>query len=197
MRSRLLLLAAPLALGIGSPAVAAPAPDWIPAHVTQGTFRDWAEATPSVTYDPKTVPVGAKVRLAVGETREGSRVLLKVTGLVPGRAYGAHLHTRACTDDPADAGPHYQHRIDPAADAEHASVDPRYANPDNEVWLDFTADAQGIGRADRTQEWRFSDARPAWSMVLHAEHTHTAPGEAGTAGARLACMTRTAVRDPG
>jgi Cu-Zn family superoxide dismutase len=191
MRSRLLSLAAPLALvAVGSPALAAPAPE--PKPVTQGKFRTWSEAAPAVTYDTEAVPVGAVARVAVEKRGTGTRVLLKVTGLVPGREYGAHLHTKPCTDKPAEAGPHYQHRIDPAADPTHSSVDPAYANPRNEIWLDFKADRRGVGRAQSVQTWQFDSARPPWSMVLHAEHTHTAPGEAGTAGDRLACLTRTA-----
>jgi Cu-Zn family superoxide dismutase len=164
-------------------------PEYEPAAVTEGTFRTWNEATPAVTYDTGAVPEGAAARLEVTHTHSGVRVQLKVTGLVPGRSYGAHLHVNPCTDDPADAGPHYQHRIDPV----QPSADPEYANPGNEVWLDFTADAAGTGRATSTQRWHFDESRPPWSMVLHAERTHTGPGEAGMAGARLACLTRTAV----
>lgn len=175
MNSLLLLLA----LVTGSPP---------PLPVTEGTFRVWDEATPAVTYDTTAVPEGATAKLTVTKTAGGMRVRLKTTGLVPGRTYGAHLHVRPCTDKPAEAGPHYQHRIDP----EQPSVDPKYANPRNEIWLDFTADAAGTGRATSVHRWRFDNSRPPWSMVLHAERTHTEPGKAGTAGARLACLTRTA-----
>jgi Cu-Zn family superoxide dismutase len=180
MNSLLLLLAA---LTAGTPAP--PPPVYEPGPVTVGTFRAWSEATPAVTYDTAAVPEGATAKLTV----KGTTVRLKVTGLVPGRAYGAHLHVNPCTDKPAEAGPHYQHKIDPV----QPSVDPRYANPRNEVWLDFTAGADGTGRATSVQRWHFNKSRPPWSMVLHAERTHTKPGEAGTAGARLACLTRTAV----
>ena len=176
----LLLLALPLTLMT---------PIHEPAAVTEGTFRAWSEATPAVTYDTRAVPEGATARLAVTDTTHGVRVRLKVTGLVPGRSYGAHLHADPCTDKPAGAGPHYQQRIDPV----QPSTDPRYANPRNEIWLDFTADAAGTGRASSAQRWHLDGSRPPWSMVLHAERTHTAPGQAGTAGARVACLTRTAV----
>jgi hypothetical protein len=39
------------------------------------------------------------------------------------------------------AGPHYQHKRDPQASATAPSVDASYANPQNEVWLDLTTDA--------------------------------------------------------
>jgi Cu-Zn family superoxide dismutase len=72
-------------------------------------------------------------------------------------------------------------------------VDPAYANRDNEVWLDFVANRNGVGRVQVQQNWNFDESRSPWSLVLHAEHTHTSAGEAGSAGARLACLTRDAV----
>jgi superoxide dismutase, Cu-Zn family len=55
----------------------------------------------------------------------------------------------------------------------------------NEIWLDFTADAQGNGFAVATVDWQFPDPRRLRSVVIHEHHTHTD----GTAGARLACIT--------
>ncbi|MFC7528803.1 superoxide dismutase family protein [Actinoplanes sp. GCM10030250] len=187
MKSVFVLLAAPLLL-----TGAAATPAHVPAPLTEGTFRAWSEAAPAVTYDVEAVPRGAQARVEVEDTKTGTSVRLKLSGLIPGRVYGAHLHTKPCTDKPAEAGPHYQHRIDPASDSTHSSVDPAYANPENEFWLDFTTDATGAATATSVQNWHVDNARPPWSLVLHAEHTHTAPGQAGTAGARLACMTRTA-----
>ncbi|BBH67132.1 hypothetical protein ACTI_38170 [Actinoplanes sp. OR16] len=163
----------------------------VPAAVTTGSFRTWREGATAVTYDTTAVPVGATAEVAVTEAAGGVSVAVTVSGLVPGRAYGAHLHNNPCTADPAGAGPHYQNRVDPAAGPQKPSVDPAYANPENEVWLDFTADATGAGSVTSVQGWRFSSERPPWSFVLHAEGTHTGHGEAGTAGARLACLTRT------
>jgi Cu-Zn family superoxide dismutase len=67
-------------------------------------------------------------------------------------------------------------------------VDPRYANPRNEIWLDLTTDGNGYARSSASVDWRLGD-RAVGSVVLHAEHTHTGPGHAGTAGPRLACVT--------
>ncbi|WP_430791769.1 superoxide dismutase [Actinoplanes sp. G11-F43] len=171
MRARILALAAPLLLTAAAPA---------PGPAFDGAFR---------IYDHAAVPAGARAQVTVADHTDGVRVELLATGLQPGRHYGAHLHTGRCGGDPADAGPHYQHRLDPAAGPGKPSVDPAYANPRNEVWLDLVAGADGAGRAVSTQEWDFDPARPPWSLVLHAEHTHTGPGVAGTAGARLACLT--------
>ena len=110
----------------------------------------------------------------------------------PRRAYGAHLHTRPCTATPADAGPHYQHSPDPKAAASPPSVDPAYANPRNEVWLDFTADAAGAAAATAHQDWTFDQAEPPRSLIVHAEQTSTAAGKAGMAGPRVACLTLSA-----
>jgi Cu-Zn family superoxide dismutase len=189
MKTRLLALAVPLLLTGAAPA---PAARTTPAQTSEGTFKAWREGAKAVTYDTAAVPAGARARVTVVRTEDGVRVSLLTTGLKPGRAYGAHLHTSECGRDPAAAGPHYQQRLDPAARPGKPSVDPAYANPANEVWLDFVANANGVGRVRATQAWNFHESRPPWSLVLHAEHTHTEPGKAGTAGARLACLTRDA-----
>jgi Cu-Zn family superoxide dismutase len=124
-------------------------------------------------------------QVAVARTAEGTTVRLSATGLLPSRAYGAHLHSKPCAADPDAAGPHYQHRTDP----EKPSVDPSFANPGNEVWLDLTTDPQGAGSATAAQRWAFDELTPPRSLVLHAERTRTAAGVAGTAGERVACLT--------
>lgn len=52
----------------------------------------------------------------------------------------------------------------------------------------MTADAQGAGSSEADVPFGFDDAAPASIIVHEAEATTTAPGEAGTAGARLACL---------
>jgi Cu-Zn family superoxide dismutase len=69
------------------------------------------------------------------------------------------------------------------------SGDPMYANPHNEVWLDFTTDPAGAGIAVSRQQWSFDTVQRPRSLVVHAGSTRTdAPG-AGTAGARVACLS--------
>jgi Cu-Zn family superoxide dismutase len=149
-----------------------------------GRFQSYTPGQAAVTYDPKTVPEGAAAAVAYLPAGEGrANVQLRVSGLVPNRKYGAHVHTNRCGPKPEDAGPHYQHQKDPVTPA----TNPKYANPRNEVWLDFTTDARGNGFAQTTQDWKFGDRHPH-SVVIHTEHTHTEPGHAGTAGARLACI---------
>jgi superoxide dismutase, Cu-Zn family len=152
--------------------------------LVSGVAEPYVPGAVAVTYDQTLVPAGARLSvLATGTTPLGTTVVLTTHGLVPDREYGAHVHTKPCGAAPADAGPHFQNVADPV----QPSVDPAYANPRNEVWLDFTTDATGTGVAVATVPWAFG-GRPASSVVVHETHTHTDPGHAGTAGARLACL---------
>ncbi|MDX5970060.1 superoxide dismutase family protein [Rhodococcus opacus] len=139
------------------------------------------------TYDEAAVPVGSSVTVDSDGDDGRTTVTLNATGLAPGRDFGVHAHTQRCGPQPADSGPHYQNNVDPAATPDTPSTDPAYANPQNEIWLDITTDGSGNAQASTTVDWEF---RPdeAHSMVLHAQRTMTGPGQAGTAGDRLACI---------
>jgi superoxide dismutase, Cu-Zn family len=167
------------------PTTAAPA-EALPPGTFAGTFLPATEGEAAITYNPAVVPAGATARLTIAKTPNGATVRLSVTGMVPRRSYGAHLHTDPCTGAPAAAGPHYQHLHDPASPP---VGDPAYANPRNEVWLDFTADAAGVGSAAAVQDWSFEEMSPPRSLIVHAEVTRTGKGAAGTAGPRVACLT--------
>jgi Cu-Zn family superoxide dismutase len=181
-----------------SPGPSAPA-SWVfqggspgaPERTTSGTFRPWTDdpTPPAVTYDPSVVPPGATAHLEILPSARGVTVTLQVTGMIPRRSYGAHLHTSPCTATPAQAGPHYQNEHDPNAGPSKPSSDPSYANPANEVWLDFTADASGAASAVADEDWTFSADYPPKSLVVHSEATRTAMGMAGMAGPRVACLT--------
>jgi superoxide dismutase, Cu-Zn family len=163
------------------------APDDItaPETIGEGTFQPAGPT--AVTYDPGLVPAGATALVTSFPVADGLAVRLSVTGLVPRHMYGAHLHTGPCTAQPDDAGPHYQHDPDPKA----SPADPAYANPHNEVWLDFTADADGRATVTAVRDRAFDLSAPPRSLIVHAERTRTAAGVAGTAGARVACLTVT------
>jgi Cu-Zn family superoxide dismutase len=135
-------------------------------------------------YDKALVPDGAKVFVAENVHDGLTTVVLDVRGLVPNHAYGAHAHAKPCGAKPEDAGAHYQHNADPVK----PSVNPAFANPMNEIWLDFTTDAKGNATKASTVDWSFG-AAPASSVVIHAEPTKTVPGQAGMAGARAACVS--------
>ncbi|GIJ49454.1 hypothetical protein Val02_63400 [Virgisporangium aliadipatigenens] len=190
----LLLLAAGLGLGACAGPASTPGldrglPSASPTAKSYGTFAAPGADNQAVTYDPALVPVGATAEVVLSVLGSGSEVALAVTGLVANRAYGAHLHTRPCGPTGDAAGPHYQHRPDPAASASPPSVDPSYANPINEVWLDFTTDGSGAANVTMTETWQFPAGEGARSLVIHAEQTKFAPGQSGTAGARAACLT--------
>ncbi|MEU3694118.1 superoxide dismutase family protein [Streptomyces griseoviridis] len=129
-------------------------------------------AHPALTYDRDLVPPGSWIEVRQRTGGAGATtVRLRVRGLAPGHAYGAHVHRKPCGADPAAAGGHYQHR---------PSADPADAVPENEVWLDFTPDAGGEGRAVARHDWGFR-AGEASSVVIH--------DRPGNSGSRVACFT--------
>lgn len=185
----LLAAIAAAALTAGSPGSGAGwSSDGLPAFgettFVTARFAEYEPGLPAITYDTDLVPVDSQVSVSEVELPDGgTTVVLSVLGLHPDHEYGAHVHVNGCGQTPAEAGPHFQNEPDPVT----PSVDPAFANPDNEVWLDFVTDAAGDGASTATVDWQFGD-RPAGSVVIHAMHTHTDEGEAGTAGARLACV---------
>ncbi|MFE6774383.1 superoxide dismutase family protein [Streptomyces fimicarius] len=135
-----------------------------------GVFSPPGSFVPSdaLTYDTRLVPAGARIEVTQFTDPSGTLVGARLRGLVPGRAYGMHVHTSPCGADPAAAGPHYQHR--PAATAD----------PVNEVWLDFRTDEDGDGRAEALHGWDFREGG-ARSVIIHDRQ--------GGAGERAACFT--------
>ncbi|WP_250030628.1 superoxide dismutase family protein [Paractinoplanes maris] len=167
------------------PSSPAPTASWAPDTVASGTFLPYRSGSTAITYDPAVVPPGATASVAIAQTPGKTEVRLETGGLIPRKTYGAHLHTEPCTALPDQAGPHYQHDKDP----KKPSVDASYANPRNEVWLDFTVDGYGTATVSAVQPWTFPAGQSARSLILHAEQTRTADGVAGTAGPRVACLT--------
>ncbi|MFF5208936.1 superoxide dismutase family protein [Streptosporangium sp. NPDC000396] len=155
------------------------APDAVGIRLSGGgTLTAPAPKAVAIAYDTTLAPSGASAEI----TAESGAVLATSTatvrGFLPHRTYGAHLHANPCGPKPEDAGPHYQHT--------HA-----HPSADNEVWLDFTTDAQGAATAIARQDWAFRPDKPPQSLVIHAEPTRTAGTDAGTAGPRVACITLT------
>lgn len=176
---RLLVTVTAVALLAAVPAVAEAGPG--PLRVV-GT-ASVGGAGGAYTYDLAQLPVGARIRVGVTYPQSGFTVVtLHVHGAVANREYGAHAHVAPCGAGGADAGGHFQ--FVPGG----SPTDPAYANPDNEVWLDFTTDAEGSGSAQTVVPWQPENRRPM-SVVIHASHTSTSPGSAGTAGARLGCLS--------
>lgn len=151
----------------------------------EGEFGPFQEGAAAVTYDEQQVPPESTAKMRTEPLPDGgTRITATFSGLQPDREYGAHVHTKPCGETGEDAGPHFQQEADPV----QPSVDPAYANPDNEVWLDFHTDAEGNGESTAEGQWQFEGREDAKSLVVHQEHTHTEPGEAGEAGDRLACL---------
>ncbi|WP_240796260.1 superoxide dismutase family protein [Streptomyces sp. RFCAC02] len=163
------LAAAALAV---APAGAADAEHWLRARGEFAPVGEDGTVPQAVTYDEALVPAGAEIR--VGQRVVGERMVvdLSLGGLVPGHAYGVHVHTDPCGADPEAAGPHYRHM---------ESGQPRAAN---EVWLDVTANGDGGATAVATREWVFRSGG-AGSVVLHEHHSD----QDGGAGKRVACFT--------
>lgn len=137
----------------------------------------------AVTFDRQAIPVGGTVRVTERSGQDGTRIELRIHGAQANRTFGAHVHQKPCGSAPDDSGPHYQDVKDPA----QPSKDPAYANPRNEVWLDFKTDGHGDGASASTVTWRFRSGE-ARSVVIHEHATETGSGTAGMAGARLACL---------
>ncbi|MGW3470565.1 superoxide dismutase family protein [Saccharopolyspora sp. NPDC000995] len=157
------------------------------AKQTSATFEPYKEGATAITYDPAQVQPGSHIDLSSERANGHTKITAKAEGLQPNRDYGAHVHTKPCGPKGDDAGPHFQEKADPVK----PSVDPTYANPQNEVWLDFHTDAEGNGTATAEGNWSFDSRQDAKSFVIHSMHTHTEPGKAGTAGDRLACTNAT------
>ncbi|GAA2074075.1 superoxide dismutase family protein [Actinomadura alba] len=151
---------------------------------TSATFEKYQRNADAITYKPELLPAGADATVLSTSRPEGrTTVLLTVQGLRPGQKYGAHVHEKSCGPRGEDAGPHFQNVPDP----KQPSVNPAYANPRNEIWLDFTTDKAGNATAVSTVPWRFTDRHPR-SIVVHSQHTQTHAGHAGAAGERLGCV---------
>jgi Cu-Zn family superoxide dismutase len=146
----------------------------------------------AVTYNPALAPEGAAILAAVMPAGYGyprTVATVHVAGLQPNRGYAVHAHTKACGATGEEAGPHYQHRIDPAATPQAPSTNPEYANPRNEIWLDLRTNSVGSASSSAIVPFSFTDRTPASIVVHEAQTTATHPGHAGQAGARIACLT--------
>ena len=189
MDRRLTTSAAAIAVTVA--ALAAPPPAVAGAHeVDNAPMVFKAAATPNgmgengaYTYDTTLVPAGARIAAVSTSGRHRTTTVLAVRGLLPDRTYGAHIHVSPCGAAPTAAGPHYQQVPDPV----QPSVDPAYANPENEIWLDFKTDQTGAAAMTSVNRWQYRTAPGA--VVIHADATQTEPGKAGMAGARVACLT--------
>ena len=182
MRSTSLTRHLPLAAGVAALGlfVASPALAGADHGRGEGALTIYPAPSPALQ-----IPEGATAKVtAVYDASGKSTISLHVKGLRPNTEYGAHAHVFPCGQTGAAAGPHFQRTLDPVV----PSVDPAYANPQNEIWLDLTTNAAGNGLARTVLPWQFEGEVRPHSVVIHERHTSTQPGTSGTAGARLACI---------
>jgi Cu-Zn family superoxide dismutase len=172
--------------GCASPeATVRPAASVTSGHSIQVSETFQRGGGPAVTYDEQLVPAGARGAVQSRSGEGTTTVMLAARGLEPNRVYGAHVHTEPCGDEPDAAGPHFQYAPDPV----QPSVDPTFANAQNEIWLDLTTDETGAGSAESTVAWTFPPDRRPRSVVIHTDPTSAEPGRAGDAGGRVACIS--------
>jgi superoxide dismutase, Cu-Zn family len=160
--------------------------------IGSGTLTTPDPTSKAITYDRALAPVDAAILASMTPSDGDSSntvATMVVAGLPPNRGYAVHAHTNACGPTGKDAGPHYQNHIDPAATPQMPSTNPQYANPRNEIWLDIRTDANGSGTSHTTVPFGFTNRRPGSIVIHEAMTTATASGHAGTAGARVACLT--------
>lgn len=160
-----------------------------------------ATTTRAETYNPALAPLGAHLQAKLTPSGESTNAEFTVDGLLPNRGYAVQANVNSCGGFPEAEGPHYQNRIDPAvtpaATGMAPSTDPEYANPNNEIWLDVHTDASGSGTSRTTVPFVFTDRGPGSIVVGDAQQTGTGPGQAGKGGARIACLTLSAVQPQG
>ncbi len=155
-----------------------------------GTLTPPNPVSKAITYNPDLAPIGAAMTARLIPSTDGStRAELTVFGLLPNRGYAAHAHTQTCGVTADAAGRRFQNHLDPAATSRAPSSNPRYANPNNEIWLDVRTDDAGAGTSSTTVPFILTDRAPGSIVVHEATRTLTGPGHAGTAGARIACLT--------
>jgi superoxide dismutase, Cu-Zn family len=154
-----------------------------------GTLTMPNSTSRAITYDPDLAPIGAAMTATIIPTSEGSSAQLTVLGLLPNRSYAVAAYNNRCGPTASAAGARFQNHPDFAATPSAPSTNPRYANPDNEIWLVVRTDASGTGTAATTVPFVLTDRVPG-SIVVHDQtHTPENPAQAGNLGARIACLT--------
>lgn len=166
-----------LGLGVSATAGLATAAAGSATVVTSaGALTRYANPYPDGTT-PNPIGEGATAKVHAVEDASGRTIItVHVQGLPANRAFGSHVHNLACND--TKAGGHYQNV---------AGTGAAFANPANEVWLDFETNEAGNATAKATVDWTF---RPggANAVVIHDHLTGHEDPTAGVAGSKLACL---------
>jgi Cu-Zn family superoxide dismutase len=158
-----LVLALGVALALVAPAVALASP----TVNVQARFASAASyvadprATPAVTYNRASVPVGSWASVTQSANDLGGMdVSLRVTGLRPQESYDAKVYTGRCTKGPDGAGAPF--RNGPSKQSYAA----------NEFWLDFKTDRNGRASVLTTHYWGIAKGQHANSVVITPARAH-------------------------
>lgn len=146
----------------------------LPAGAGQGNSTTIGTG-PDDVYPGGDALASADATVSAGALGSGnSQITLSVDGVVApaGTRFGAHVHQFPCGATGADAGPHY------------ATSGGKGPLKNQEVWLDFTVNANGSGHAVATRHFDVTD-RANRSVIIHVMGTEHGTG---AAGARLACI---------
>ena len=164
---------------IGTAAAAAAIAAGVGATSAGAAGATRVDASGEVVRYGATIPAGATARVHAVYPPSGKTIVtLVVDGFPANTAFGSHVHKSAChPTDAAASGGHYQHVPGTVSAAE-------------EVWLDFTTDADGHAEATANVSWRFAQdidhPEGANAVVMHRDPTNATTGAAGP---RLACLT--------
>lgn len=129
-----------------------------------GDFDRTIDSVAGGRFEPLGPYQGIRGAAHLVRMKQAIKAELYVEGLTPDIEYIAHVHRLPCEEN--SAGTHYKH--DPAIVDE---------SEDNEVWLRFTTDASGIGKAT-TEQLGLIARMDAQAIVIHD------PAEDG---AKMAC----------
>lgn len=184
--TRRFLISAGIVALVGAMGVAAAAADGASVSIGSGSFIPNPAFVTGTAVGPNGTTVvdatnpadGAtgRVHVTVGIASGASTVAtLHVDGLPANRTFGAHLHRDPCAAA-GPGGPHYQHP---------GGTPSSTATPENELWLDFTTNAAGQGRA--TTAVPFAEIVGARSIVVHQFPSNAV----GVAGQRMGCLPLT------
>jgi superoxide dismutase, Cu-Zn family len=155
-----------------------------------GTLTTPNTTSKAITYNISLAPVGAAMTAIIrSSSDESTTAEFTVSGLLPTQGYAVYAHTRACGSTPDAAGPRFQNREDSAVAPRTPSDNSRYPNLNNEIWLDVHTDVAGAGTSRTTVPFILTDRLPRSIMVHDATRSPANPGQAVTAGARVACLT--------
>jgi hypothetical protein len=106
----------------------------------------------------------ARAKTTISETADGRTTFavrvtgIDIDGLEPGRTFGGHLHVGPC--DTATNFGHYRH--DPTLEGADLTT------PPNELWFNFTPDADGMAYDVQTAPWVPVDENgDGMSIVVH------------------------------